>query len=139
MFRTDKIKLTKIVIDHIQDFAPNSPVAAMILKICMKHGKNIYKNEQNIQNRNIIIFRTESRTVAAVILLWAIVLLSSSPVFLAHGLINVKVQHDHDQCQGDHDYDNDQCQGCVDCDDSCQEDGCREVAMRSKMALVLLL
>ena len=38
-----------------------------------------------------LLFRTERRTVAAVILLWAIVLLSSSPVFLAHGLINVKV------------------------------------------------
>ena len=45
-----------------------------------------------IINRNEkLIFRTERRTVAAVILLWAIVLLSSSPVFLAHGLINVKV------------------------------------------------
>ena len=38
-----------------------------------------------------LLFRTERRTVAAVILLWAIILLSSSPVFLAHGLINVKV------------------------------------------------
>ena len=36
----------------------------------------------------ILSFRTESRTVASVILLWAIVLFSSSPVFLAHGLIN---------------------------------------------------
>ena len=37
------------------------------------------------------MIRTESRTVAAVIFLWGIILFSSSPVFLAHGLINVKV------------------------------------------------
>ena len=80
--------------------------------------------------------------MAAVILLWAIILLSSSPVFLAHGLINVKVQHDHDQHQGDHDYDNDQCQGCVNCDGSYKEDGYREEAMQKRMitmAWVLLL
>ena len=40
---------------------------------------------------NRLIIRTESRTVAAVIFLWGLVLFSSSPVFLAHGLINVKV------------------------------------------------
>ena len=43
--------------------------------------------------------------MAAVILLWAIVLLSSSPVFLAHGLINVKVQHDHDDPDDHYDHD----------------------------------
>ena len=72
--------------------------------------------------------------MAAVILLWAIVLLSSSPVFLAHGLINVKVLHDHDLCQGDHYSDNDQCQGCFNCDDN---NGIGVVTLRKKSKNIL--
>ena len=53
--------------------------------------KYLLSLEKYLIRKVLLLFRTESNTILAVILLWAVILVVCVPVFLSHGLVLVTI------------------------------------------------
>ena len=53
--------------------------------------KYLLSPEKYLIRKVLLLFRTESNTILAVILLWAVILVVCVPVFLSHGLVLVTI------------------------------------------------